>query len=254
MDGLFLAERTEVGRPIRQHGVRDRLPATVAGLAGAAAALRRRLVRDPVVVGAAVWFALGAAAYSITAGIVHPYYTASLAPPLALLIGVGAGVLQAHRHGRVAFPLAGVAVAASGAVSWVIARRVGWAPATTLAIVTIVAGVVLGAVGLTRLRTTRIAAAAVAAVLVVPLVWSAGSLKAGLSANLPYAMPTQQSGFGRPGGPGGMGGSGGPNGSLDANLIVFLEANRGSAKWLVDRKSTRLNSSHIPLSRMPSSA
>ena len=62
------------------------LPA-VAGLAGAAAALRRRLVRDPVVVGAAVWFALGAAAYSITAGIVHPYYTASLAPPLALLIG-----------------------------------------------------------------------------------------------------------------------------------------------------------------------
>ena len=75
--------------------------------------------------------------------------------------------------------------------------------------------------------------AAVAAVLVVPLVWSAGSLKAGLSANLPYAMPAQQSGFGRPGGPGGMGGPGRPNGSLDANLIVFLEANRGSAKWLV---------------------
>ena len=33
--------------------------------------------------------------------------------------------------------------------------------------------------------------------------------------------------------------------------VVFVEA---TAKGLSDRKSTRLNSSHIPLSRMPSSA
>ena len=34
----------------------------------------------------------------------------------------------------------------------------------------------------------------------------------------------------------------------------LLEGVPGLAKTLIDRKSTRLNSSHIPLSRMPSSA
>jgi 4-amino-4-deoxy-L-arabinose transferase-like glycosyltransferase len=123
-------------------------------------------------------------------------------------------------------------VAASGVVSWVIARRVSWSPATTSAIVTVIAGVAIAALGFTRVRATRWAAAAVVTVLVVPFAWSVGSLKSGLSANLPYAMPAQQSGFGRPGGMGG-GMGGGMSGSLDTNLIVFLEANRSSEKWLV---------------------
>ena len=38
--------------------------------------------------------------------------------------------------------------------------------------------------------------------------------------------------------------------ALGAALAVALSTGRGAA----DRKSTRLNSSHIPLSRMPSSA
>ena len=46
------------------------------------------------------------------------------------------------------------------------------------------------------------------------------------------------------------------NGSLRANINRFTKkmatVNQYSA--LIDRKSTRLNSSHIPLSRMPSSA
>ena len=51
--------------------------------------------------------------------------------------------------------------------------------------------------------------------------------------------------------------------SVDGN-VVRIDATNGSSKWRssvdlkisagVDRKSTRLNSSHIPLSRMPSSA
>ena len=46
-----------------------------------------------------------------------------------------------------------------------------------------------------------------------------------------------------------------PSDALEARLV---EAKRlysaGLVKKIVDRKSTRLNSSHIPLSRMPSSA
>ena len=37
-------------------------------------------------------------------------------------------------------------------------------------------------------------------------------------------------------------------------LIMLLEAVMGEGRKPIDRKSTRLNSSHIPLSRMPSSA
>ena len=36
--------------------------------------------------------------------------------------------------------------------------------------------------------------------------------------------------------------------------MTGFDLNAAAAKNLIDRKSTRLNSSHIPLSRMPSSA
>ena len=47
--------------------------------------------------------------------------------------------------------------------------------------------------------------------------------------------------------------------SLHVRILVILShsthiAYRFLAKDILDRKSTRLNSSHIPLSRMPSSA
>ena len=41
--------------------------------------------------------------------------------------------------------------------------------------------------------------------------------------------------------------------AVRAKTMAYLEQ-RGSIAWPLDRKSTRLNSSHIPLSRMPSSA
>ena len=42
--------------------------------------------------------------------------------------------------------------------------------------------------------------------------------------------------------------------NVTANEVVFAKAFAGFGHKLEDRKSTRLNSSHIPLSRMPSSA
>lgn len=201
----------------------------LAGLLGALMALRRRTLREPVIVAAVAWCAIGAAAYSVTAGIVHPYYTASLAPGFALLVGVGVGVLRAHHESKRAGVLGGVAVAATGVASWVIARRTSWDIASILAVITVVLGAAIAVSWCSKIRQRlgRWMVASTLVVLVVPAVWSAGSLKAGLSANLPYAQPTASSGFGRPGG------AGGPDGGVDFNLILYLEANRGSTTWLV---------------------
>ena len=42
--------------------------------------------------------------------------------------------------------------------------------------------------------------------------------------------------------------------SAHAEIVAVREAGENLRNWRLDRKSTRLNSSHIPLSRMPSSA
>lgn len=201
----------------------------LAGLLGALLALRRRVFREPVVMAATAWCVVGAAAYSITAGIVHPYYTASLAPGFALLIGVGVGIVRHYIAARRTIVLTGIALAASGGTSWMIARRVAWAPATVLSVATALLGlaVVLIAATPVRVRIGRAMMLCTAAVVVVPAAWTMGSLRAGLSANLPYALPTTHAGFGRPGGNGNF------SSGVDYGLIVFLEANRGAAKWLV---------------------
>ena len=38
------------------------------------------------------------------------------------------------------------------------------------------------------------------------------------------------------------------------NAAQYEDVTRGFTRWKTDRKSTRLNSSHMPVSRMPSSA
>ena len=43
-------------------------------------------------------------------------------------------------------------------------------------------------------------------------------------------------------------------GQIPPENILVVTFSRAAAKEMKDRKSTRLNSSHIPLSRMPSSA
>ena len=44
------------------------------------------------------------------------------------------------------------------------------------------------------------------------------------------------------------------SGALNESMADVFGAMIDKNNWTIDRKSTRLNSSHIPLSRMPSSA
>ena len=78
-----------------------------------------------------------------------------------------------------------------------------------------------------------------------------------------YTVNTIQYGAGEPGatGPAGVDGASGPAGINGASGLIGATGPSGgpvgatgSAGASGDRKSTRLNSSHIPLSRMPSSA
>ena len=44
------------------------------------------------------WLIVGAAVYSFSAGIIHPYYADTLAPPIAVLVGVGTTLLWRQRE------------------------------------------------------------------------------------------------------------------------------------------------------------
>jgi len=158
---------------------------------------------------------------------------AGIVPPLAMLIGAGVGSARQH-HDRVRTSMAvGVAVTASGLASWMIARRVDWTLAARSTVFTVMAGVFLTTFVLsTRTRPHRLVTLAVlGSVLLAPFVWTVGSLKAGLSANLPYANPVAAlDGFGG-GPPGGAGGPGGP--SMQEATLQYLREERGDADWLV---------------------
>ena len=190
--------------------------------------LRRRAWRDPVVVTGAVWAAGGVAAYSVTKGIVHPYYLASIAPPMAILVGVGTGVIREQSTRRWTATVIGSAVTCCGLASWVIARRAEWTIATNLATLTVMAGVMLAVMGAFVAVRSRWTTLAALLILIVPFAWTVGSLHSGLSANLPYADPTNSLEFGRPvsGGPGL-----GP--SVNTSVVDYLVANRGDTKWMV---------------------
>jgi 4-amino-4-deoxy-L-arabinose transferase-like glycosyltransferase len=211
------------------------VPGLAGLLAASFAARRRRPWLEPTLVVPAVWFAGGAAAYSITKGIVHPYYVASIVPPLAMLMGAGVGAARHHVDRVRTHAAVGAAVAVSGVASWLIARRVDWSVGTRAAVITVMGGVFLAVfAATTRTRPPRLVSFAVLGLtLLAPAVWTVGSLKAGFNANLPYANPVGDGAFGpgggRPGGPGGAGfGS-----SADAGVLGYLRANRGDADWLV---------------------
>ncbi|MFZ9628424.1 MAG: ArnT family glycosyltransferase [Ilumatobacteraceae bacterium] len=235
------------------------------GLGGAAfASGRRRWWREPTVVVPALWFAGGAAAYSITEGIVHPYYLASIAPPLAMGLAAGVGAARRTWH-RLSTRLAvGTSLAITGLVDAVLAHRtdhtatlmggaatlgiglgaIGWVlvmrehdhdhegtdrdalDIADLDVIETTSSVTSGARSTAQVGSAALLLAGTA--LLAPAVWTIASLRAGLSANLPYASPTS-TGFG--GMPDGR--ANGPGATTDARTIEYLEAQRHGETWLV---------------------
>ena len=207
-----------------------------AGLAGIALLLATRLRPSPRLAAGFVlggWMAAAGIIFSITKGIVHPYYLASLGPPVAGLVGAGAALaLRAVRRRswwRVALFVAGLVPSVLIEANQL--RRSGvtqrWA---TPIVVVVLSGAVLGllAVFVKRIGTRLPVAIAALGLVLAPFAWTRASLAAGLNAGLPYANPDGASR--RAGGPGSIG-------SVDSALVAYLKANRHGERFLVATSS-----------------
>lgn len=214
-----------------------------------------------------LWFGVHALVFSFMSGIIHPYYTVTLAPAVAALAGAGVVDLWRSRS-RVVGRL--LLVGAIAATAWwsreLLARTPDFAPGLGVAVlaVAVPAGALL-LVPPARIRFGRLPPAlmsvALAALLAGPAAYAVetiGTAHAGgdpaagprAAAGGPGAFPGDTGGPGRlpgggpgrlPGGlPGGLPGSGGPSGASlfgqaisDDVLIGYLVANRGDATWIV---------------------
>lgn len=187
------------------------------------------------------------AAFFSVAGMFHRYYLSMLAPGIAALVGIGVVILwQAFLRRHLIGWLLPAALVGTAAVQAYILRDYAGYRRWLIPVILGASAIATLGLGLARVRPIgiarrRIGLAAVTlgvcALLVAPTVWAAVSVRDGNSGGIPAAGPQQQ-GLGFPGGgPGGNGGDGtglgAAMGGTDSALIAYLEANRGTTKFLV---------------------
>ncbi len=156
--------------------------------------------RDPVRRAFAVlflgWIALYGGIYSYAQGIYHAYYTSTMAPGIAALVGVGAvAVANAVRRDRrwlmAAIGLVGITVWAQLVIAGRTPDFYGWVRPLTVA--TALAGVAVAVLlAVRRLPVASGVMLSVAGLLLLPAAWSwSASTNASLNATLPQAGPQQ---------------------------------------------------------------
>lgn len=152
--------------------------------------------------------------FSFMGGIFHPYYTVALAPYVAGLVGIGAGLLWQRRSALAWRIVSAAVVGISGAWSFALLTQASsWQPwIRWVVLAATVAGAVLV---LLPPRGRALAGATIASVLLVallgPTAFSVQTTTVGHTGALPTAGPSVSSGGfgGRGGAPGGQGGPGG---------------------------------------------
>jgi 4-amino-4-deoxy-L-arabinose transferase-like glycosyltransferase len=180
-----------------------------------------------------VWL-LTLAAFFSAASFFHQYYLSTLAPAICALFGIGVVVMwrDYRRAGWRGWLLPLALLLTALEQIHIIASNPSWGswlipliaiPCALAAVILIVARLV-SRVHFSRRMLVPVVSLALAALLLTSAVWSTIPVLADTTSSLPIAGPTQQ------GSGGGMGGS-----SINANtaLISYLEAHRGSAKYLV---------------------
>lgn len=221
------------------------------------------------------WLLVHFAVFSFSSGTFHPYYTTAMAPAVAAITGMGAVLMWRSTW---VLPMA---ITATGAWSFIVLRRTpDFVPWLAWAVLGATAVAALALV-LSRYGKLKIAAVAVVATLFAglagPAAYAVTPLQSQVNGTNPTAGPSTGGmgfgGMGRGGFPGGMRESGqqpptdqpptnnqpptgmgtgeqprtrgGPGGQVSASLIKYLEANQGSATWLVAVSSAQSASSII---------
>jgi 4-amino-4-deoxy-L-arabinose transferase-like glycosyltransferase len=240
------------------------IPAALVVLVAAVVLTRGAARTDPrraTLVLFAAWFAVTAVAFSVMAGIFHPYYTVALAPPVAGLVAIGGSLLWSARDRLWVRAVAAVTVL--GTVAWasVLVSWAGtWAPLLEVVVVGlgVIAAVllllpregrVLGAATLTLTLVSGLLAPAAFSLQTVSTshtgaIVSAGPPvpSAGFGGGPPGGRPPGQAGPPGPAGqapppgqalPGGQAGSGllwSP--AVSATLTSMLGKNASSYTWV----------------------
>jgi 4-amino-4-deoxy-L-arabinose transferase-like glycosyltransferase len=173
------------------------------------------------------WLLLNGVVFSYASGIIHPYYSVAVAPPIAALVAIGTATLLKHRANPRALGLLVAMVAASTYWTWVLLGRASWHP--ELRWIVLIAGV-LGIVGLVaKARTLLVAPVLAIGLLIAPTAYSLQTAATAHSGALPTAGPSG-GGFGRPGGGfgGGRGGAGGFGGGAFIGTPPGVTTNGGA--------------------------
>jgi 4-amino-4-deoxy-L-arabinose transferase-like glycosyltransferase len=160
------------------------------------------------------WLLVTGATFSLSKGIIHPYYTVALAPAIGALVGIGAVTAWKRRHEIVA--RVGLIATVLASAWWAVAlldRTPSWnpwlRPLIMAAAIVAVAGLLLPRHAGRWLVIVTVAAGLVAGV-AAPAASSVATAATAHSGAIPSVTPSA-GGFG-PGGGGGGGGRGGPGG------------------------------------------
>ncbi len=156
------------------------------------------------------WLLVTAAVFSLSKGIIHPYYTVALAPAIGALVGIGGAVLWRRRNELVArIALAGAIAATAWWASVLLGRTPSWVPWLRPVVLVLGLGAAI-AVALGSILSARvgryIAGAAIVAALAGPAAYTLSTVRTAHAGALPTAGPATGRGFG----PGGGGPGGGP--------------------------------------------
>jgi 4-amino-4-deoxy-L-arabinose transferase-like glycosyltransferase len=197
------------------------------------------------------WLMVTALVFSFMTGVIHPYYTNSLAPAIAVLVGVGATIMWSHRDQPAACLALSAMLAVTAVLSYLLLDRTpNWHPWLRYAV--LVAGLgsaawlAVAADARGRVRTA-VATVAVAAALAGPTAYTLNAIGTAQTGANPMAGPKVASTGGFPGG--GFGGQriglarggGAPGGgaSVSRALATLLERDAGRYTWVVATSSTQ---------------
>jgi 4-amino-4-deoxy-L-arabinose transferase-like glycosyltransferase len=188
-----------------------------------------------------LWLVPGLLYFSFTTGFWHPYYLATIAPPLAALAGIGAVTMYTEYFGvGYRWLLLPAAVCITGITGTVI---LNYTPVWSGILVPVVlAGTLAATAGLILLRVRKMravsmtpkffAAGAIALLFLAPLVWSFTPLMYGESGILPLAGP-QSARQGVGGGPQQGFGTGSAGSDGTDGLASYLTAHSNGETYLV---------------------